>query len=99
MIWPFPLLRNYPTSESLSSIFLEVANSKLEVLDTIRGRTTIRCPLGKITFWSDNPYYAWASEGSIVYPSGKVVRWRNIMPSRWAVRQMVRAIDKARFKM
>lgn len=100
MIWPFPLLRNYHTSSSLTGLFLAFAGrDDLLVKPLGLYRTVVSCPIGRLEFWTGNAYYAWGDNGSFTNSDGVENVWVDAMPSRWAVRKMANAIDRQRFKI
>ncbi len=95
MRWPFPIYRQHPTNEHLSEVFLKFAAAPdLKVSRLGEYEVQLRCSLGTLTCWSSNEYYAWAHRGSLFVPEQGVYPWRDEMPSRWAVRKMVRRIQQ-----
>jgi len=98
-VWPFPLLRNYSTSEALSSLFFDFAESGPVLSDSSNEYwIVVTSPLGTLKFWGSNKYYAWANCGDFVSVDGIRSSWYGEMPSRAAVRAMARGIDKRRFR-
>ena len=98
--WPFPLIRNNPTSAALDRIFLAFAlAADLRIVRVEPHRIVVTCHLGELRFWSANAYYAWASEGHY-FARGATEKefWANEMPSRYAVRKMRKSLDALRFK-
>lgn len=99
-IWPFPVIRNYPTSAVVDGIFQRVFRC-----DDLQIQ---RCSLapkyfvvatseaGSLRFWNANHFYAWAAEGSFV-PSDNSdeIRWKEVMPSRWTVRKFSKIVERA----
>jgi hypothetical protein len=92
--WPLPMIRNYSEDASLTRLFLRIAaQPDLAVVDDDGYRTTVSCSLGRLSFWSENRYYAWAHSGTWEPAFGSAAEWRDAMPSRGAVRAMRRAIE------
>jgi hypothetical protein len=93
--WPFPLLRNYSEDASLTRLFLRIAaQPDLVVIDEDGYRMTVSCSLGRLSFWIENRYYAWANSGTWAPAFGFAASWRDAMPSRGAVRTMRRAVER-----
>lgn len=93
--WPFPLSRVYKTSEWLTSAFLEFASADdlvIESGDTYRIR--VSCSLGSMRFWVANKFYGYANQGSLMLADGVRVEWGDAMPSRYAVREMEKALAR-----
>lgn len=98
-VWPFPLLRNYQTSDALTELFFAfAARDDLKVAKPDAHYMTLTCSMGRLTFWDANRWYAWASEGVFSTDGGGDQRWSGEMPSRAAVRAMRQAIDFKRFR-
>lgn len=93
-VWPFPLIRSYHTSRGLTALFERFAEAPDMVVKE-QGAVWLRleCSYGTLEIWNANKWYAWASQGKYVAPSGVAIRWEDELPSRWAVRRMRQALD------
>jgi hypothetical protein len=90
--WPFPILRNYSTSNALTDLFLRFAGSpevQFERIDNFYIKAT--CSAGTLVIWDENRWYAWAQTGVFTNAHGESVKWSNAMPSRYAVKKMRKA--------
>lgn len=95
--WPFPLLRYRSTSKSLSRLFLDFAEAPdLHLVGSDEYYTEVKCSLGLLRFWSANGAFACASNG-VAKLQGRNFEWRQVMPSRYAVRAMQKALDRVLF--
>jgi predicted dehydrogenase len=98
-LWPFPLITLYRKSAGLTALFIEfAADTDLKVDARDEHWVTVIGRRGALRLWNANKYYAWASKG-VFTPAGggPQVSWDNEMASRWAVRQMARAVDARSF--
>lgn len=94
-LWPFPIFRIYKTNERLTEIFLKFVESEtLELVMADQYYTVVKCEHGTLKVWTANRFYAYASKGIFTDISGEIYRWCDIMPSRYAVRKMHKAILK-----
>lgn len=101
MFWPFPLQRNHKSEETVTDLFLRIASRADLVVTEDRSLLSGECytlivqsALGTLKFWNQNKFYAWASSGSFDSSEGEDlnIAWKDVMPSRWAARQMWRAV-------
>jgi hypothetical protein len=93
-VWPFPILRNYPENRGVTKLFYAfAADDSLHIVSQTSHTTTVRGRLGELRFWTANKYYAYASDGLFQRAVGMPLRWNDEMPSRAAVRAMVRALE------
>lgn len=96
--WPFPLLCNYASDKAVTALFLDFARSSdLELAAQDRHYLNLKCAIGSIRFWNANRYYAWAQDGCFESAAGGKHYWRDEMPSRYAMREMRRALGRIRF--
>lgn len=75
-------------------------SKELKVVQKDSYHTSLSCEYGEMTFWSANAYYAWASTGS--YKANGCVGgelWNGEMPSRYAVRKLVKAMRAKKFAL
>lgn len=92
--WPFPLLRNHPTTGLLNDVcdvLLEADWWKIEKHTEFD--LVIACPAGRVSFWNANKYYAWGAGGRADLGSSSFA-WKDEMPSRWHVRQMAKRLSR-----
>lgn len=94
--WPFPLIRNNSTSPLLTALFLKfVRSDHLKLVGQNTHWTLVSCEHGEMKFWSANAYYAYAHCGSVKSEDLRhVFEWASDMPSRYAVRQMAKAVER-----
>jgi hypothetical protein len=91
--WPLPLLRNHRTDAEV-----DAAVRRVLACPTVTVRqcdwphscvSVARCDIGELRFWSENACYAYANEGRFTPADGSpALVWKDVMPSRWAVRQL-----------
>lgn len=106
--WPFPLFRNYSTSQELTQLFFALAaQDDLSVSKPDFYTLKVSTGIGTVEFWDANKYYAWADRGTLTTTGGRTVSWQDEMPSRAAARAMRKAIsgklyeiaDRSKFKI
>lgn len=98
MIYPFPIIRIHPTDRGLTALALRFAAAKdLEVVETTAYRVTVIAGGEKLNLWDSGRFYAWGGRGVYTNSEGRSVPWEGMMPSRWAVRKLSRAIDLAKW--
>lgn len=91
--WPFPIVRNYEENACLTALFLMFAKSKnLKIIARDRHYIVVKTEHGTLKFWSANMFYAWASDGEYQAIDGRRQKWFSVMPSRYAVRVMRKAL-------
>lgn len=102
-MWPFPIIRIYSTDAMLTELFLSFSRTDFEVVKNGTYDLHLRGPMGEINCWNANRWYAWAVKGTFkpADATEASILWNDRLPSRWAVRQMrraVEAIEVRRFK-
>lgn len=103
MIWPFPFLRGYKANDDLTRLFLLFANAPDVHVEFAKEPfvfqpyyATATCSVGVLRFWIKNRGYAETSSGSYKSAAGYEKTWDDEMPSRWAVKKMMKLVDKAK---
>jgi hypothetical protein len=97
-IWPFPLLRNYATDRVLTELFFRFAKSEFRIVFDDPYTLKLKSNLGELNIWNSNRYYAWAMEGVFTPAIAELskITWKDRLPSRAAVRQLRKAIERSR---
>lgn len=96
-LYPFPLIRNYPTGCVLTAIIEKSLEWEIKsitypdnftieiVFDTDQGKC-------KIEAWDANKYHAWFMKGTFRINGSIAYQWTGDMPSRWAAKQLKKRI-------
>ena len=93
--WPFPLYCSYSQNKRLTQCFLDFAAcNDLSLVNYDHYNVVVKCLLGTLEFWITNKYYAWASNGMLTLADKSVapIKWKDVMPSRYAMMKMRKAI-------
>lgn len=92
--WPIPPFRVHETEKRITDLFLMFSDTDdLKIIKEEPHHVTIRCKHGTMRFWDANHYYGWASDGEFSGTDGTSARWNRQMPSRYAVREMRKALE------
>lgn len=100
-IWPFPVMREAPTNTGLTALFLAFAQrDDLSVgHDQYNDHMKVSCAMGSLKYRLSSSPGRVASSGTFQLTGGPAETWNDELPSRWAVRQLVRAVNRKRFSL
>lgn len=94
-MWIFPMVRICKTNKDLTKIFLMFVDcEEFSVSHVGSHHITVNSSFGELSFWTQNRFYAFASEGEFTDKNGKKKIWKHEMPSRYAVKRMAQKIPR-----